>query len=190
MQSPSTPPPLGLDSHFSCGAFNALPDSRSSSICFLTLDQAYVMTHSRFRIRVYYAAILHNLSVLTTLTVVDCLHKFDKDCLIQAWKVNASCPMCKKLSTRAMYDFNLVSLMDAVLPNRTKPDNAQTTHEDITPFQIQGPPVGGGWGRLASDLSSEHFSDEEMDEDEELDTLGDAPGGRLAWPCPHAYPGT
>lgn len=89
-----------------------------------------------------------------------------------------------------MYDFNLVSLMDAVLPNRTKADNAQTTHEDITPFQAQGPPVGGGWGRLASDLGPEHDSDEEMDdEDEDMDTLDDAPGGRLAWPCPSCTPG-
>lgn len=98
-----------------------------------------------------------------------------------------------KLSTKAMYDFNLVSLMDAVLPNRTKADSAQITHEDITPFQAQGPPVGGGWGRLASDLGSEHYSDEEMDEDEEededTDVLGDAPGGRLAWPCPSCTPG-
>jgi len=88
-----------------------------------------------------------------------------------------------------MYDFNLVSLMDAVLPNRTKPDNAQATHEDITPFQAQAPPVGGGWGRLASDLGSEFHSDEEMDEDEDMVMLGDAPGGRLAWPCPSCTPG-
>lgn len=88
-----------------------------------------------------------------------------------------------------MYDFNLVSLMDAVLPNRSKPDNAQITHEDITPFQPQGPPVGGGWGRLASDLSLENNSDEEMDEDEDIDMLVDCPGGNLAWPCPSCIPG-
>jgi hypothetical protein len=97
--------------------------------------------------------------------------------------------MCKKLSTRAMYDFNLVSLMDTVLPNRTKADSAQISHEDITPFQTQGPPAGGGWGRLASDLGSEHYSDEEMDQDEDADMVGDAPGGRLAWPCPSCTPG-
>ena len=88
-----------------------------------------------------------------------------------------------------MYDFNLVSLMDAVLPNRSKPDNAQITHEDITPFQPQGPPVGGGWGRLASVLSLENNSDEEMDEDEDIDMLVDCPGGNLAWPCPSCIPG-
>ena len=89
-----------------------------------------------------------------------------------------------------MYDFNLVSLMDAVLPDRTKPDNAHVTHEDITPFQsqAQGPPVGGGWGRLAS-LGSEHFSDQEMDLDEGTETLANNPGGRLAWPCPSCTPG-
>ena len=137
-----------------------------------------------------YVATLHKPSDLTILLVVDCLHKFDKDCLIQAWNVNASCPMCKKLSTRAMYDFNLVSLMDAVLPNRTTSDNAQVTHEDITPFQAQGPPVGGGWGRLAS-LGSEHFSDQEMDEDEDedMERRGNNPGGSLAWPCPSCIPG-
>lgn len=90
-----------------------------------------------------------------------------------------------------MYDFNLVSLMDTVLPNRAKPDNPQVTHEDITPFQAQGPPVGGGWGRLlsVSDLGSEHYFDEDMDEDDAMEALGDAPGGRLTWPCPSCTPG-
>ena len=137
----------------------------------------------------FYLAILHSSSVLTALSVVDCLHKFDKDCLIQAWKVDASCPMCKKPSTRAMYDFNLVSLMDAVLPNHTKPAAAQITHEDITPFQAQGPPIGGGWGHLVFDLGPEHYSDEEMDEDEDMEVHGHAPGGKLAWPCPSCTPG-
>ena len=187
MQSPSTSTPSGIDSHFNCGAFNV--PTRSSSICSLTLDQAYVTTHFRFLTQVCNAAFPRSLFVLTTLSVVDCLHKFDKDCLIQAWKVNASCPLCMKLSTRAMYDFNLVSLMDAVLPNRSKPDNDQITHEDITPFQPQGPPVGGGWGLLASNLGSEHYSDEEMDEDEDMDMRGDSPGGGLAWPCPSCIPG-
>ena len=84
-----------------------------------------------------------------------------------------------------MYDFNLVSLMDTVLPNRSKPDDAQITHEDITPFQPPGPPVGGGWGRLASDLGFEHNSDEEMDEEEDAE----CPGGKLGWPCPSCIPG-
>jgi hypothetical protein len=38
-------------------------------------------------------------------------------------------------------------------------------------------------------MGSEHDSDGELVEDEEMEERDDAPGGKLAWPCPSCTPG-
>ncbi|KAF8491290.1 hypothetical protein JB92DRAFT_3100544 [Gautieria morchelliformis] len=59
------------------------------------------------------------LNILTLpYTIIPCLHTFDKECLVQWWKLNSNCPTCKKASTSAKSAFQLRAIMDHVYKKR------------------------------------------------------------------------
>jgi hypothetical protein len=95
---------------------------------------------------------------------------------------SAQCPMCKKPSTKALYDFSLNNLIEALVPGAKDRDIDRTvTHEDITPS-------GGAPGF--------QFGEDDMQTDDEDNSQGNTsdddqdtrPGGRLIWPCPSCDP--
>ncbi|KAF8320541.1 uncharacterized protein EI90DRAFT_2599163 [Cantharellus anzutake] len=44
-------------------------------------------------------------------TVVPCLHTFDKECLVEWWKTNGTCPICKRRAHSGRFAFQLNGIL-------------------------------------------------------------------------------
>ncbi|KIM34035.1 hypothetical protein M408DRAFT_325567 [Serendipita vermifera MAFF 305830] len=140
--------------------------------------------------------------------ILECLHRFDRECLIECWKTSSCCPLCKTPSTKASHDFVLQGMIESTRPQgstqATTVDNASIFP---SPVLNLGPSRGFAsdpFGEMSSSQMPQ-WEDEDEDEDEEMtqDESEDVtarisflpaheplcPGGNLIFPCDSCTPG-
>ncbi|PVG00708.1 hypothetical protein CPB86DRAFT_754177 [Serendipita vermifera] len=134
-------------------------------------------------------------------TIVDCMHKFDKHCLVEFWKTNACCPLCKVPSSKAAHDFNIQGIVDNV-SNHGNHLLVLLDNAPIYPSPIASLGYSRGFSVSMFDPESQHDMESVYHEGERMDDDPSEtrtqilfghdpmrPGGNLVFPCDSCLPG-
>ncbi|GJJ13085.1 hypothetical protein Clacol_007335 [Clathrus columnatus] len=133
--------------------------------------------HCRNRIQGRFTAVW---AQINDVSVIPCLHSFDKECLVSWWAEHSTCPTCKSRSTSAKLAFQLKSIITRLNKRRKNEVILPVIHsnDEIFPARLSGHRNGNEDEDLSNVLND--------DDDDDVDTNE---ASQLLWPCFTCSPG-